>query len=165
MVKEFYGPYPNGAMDRLIMVIWDRETNTHTSQSYPRFLMEQHLGRELSPEEEVHHKDTNKDNNSLDNLIVLTVKEHHAIHNLSPREMKPCKVCGSLTVNKFYCSDSCSKYSARKVEWPTREQLINDVTLMPLTKVGQKYGVSDNAVRKWCKKMNIDFKKAKQKAI
>lgn len=39
----------------------------------------------------------------------------------------------------------------RRVDRPTLEQLQADLALMPYTKVGKKYGVSDNAVRKWLK--------------
>jgi hypothetical protein len=37
----------------------------------------------------------------------------------------------------------------RKVERPSYEQLMADVESMSLLAVGRKYGVSDNAVRKW----------------
>jgi hypothetical protein len=30
---------------------------------------------------EIHHKDRNPDNNDLSNLRVLTIKEHHDLHN------------------------------------------------------------------------------------
>jgi transposase-like protein len=38
---------------------------------------------------------------------------------------------------------------SRKVERPSYEQLIQDVESMSFLAVGRKYGVSDNAVRKW----------------
>ena len=37
----------------------------------------------------------------------------------------------------------------RKVERPSYEQLMEDVRTMSMLAVGRKYGVSDNAVRKW----------------
>jgi transposase-like protein len=37
----------------------------------------------------------------------------------------------------------------RKVERPSYEQLLADVAAMSMCAVGRKYGVSDNAVRKW----------------
>lgn len=33
---------------------------------------------------------------------------------------------------------------------PSREELKNDIRTTPFTKIGEKYGVTDNAVRKWC---------------
>ena len=37
----------------------------------------------------------------------------------------------------------------RKVERPSYEQLLDDVRTMSFLAVGRKYGVTDNAVRKW----------------
>lgn len=45
-----------------------------------RFLMEQVLGRPLQRDEVVHHKDGNKLNNSIDNLQVMSRKEHSRLH-------------------------------------------------------------------------------------
>jgi len=42
---------------------------------------EQMLGRKLNQEEVVHHKDRNRSNNSVDNLMVFkTVSDHTAYH-------------------------------------------------------------------------------------
>ncbi len=37
----------------------------------------------------------------------------------------------------------------RKVERPTYEQLLEEIEATSYLAVGRKYGVSDNAVRKW----------------
>ena len=39
----------------------------------------------------------------------------------------------------------------RKCDRPSKEELLRMVSSMPMTKVGKAFGVSDNAVRKWCK--------------
>ena len=49
--------------------------------SYPKYLMEQSLGRELLPNEQVHHKDENPLNNDLGNLEVKMLGEHQREHN------------------------------------------------------------------------------------
>lgn len=75
------------------MRIYDRETKKVTS--YPRFLMEQSLGRPLAKNEHVHHIDENPLNNNLSNLEVLSAREH-AIHHhgkYHDREMV-CPWCG-----------------------------------------------------------------------
>jgi len=41
--------------------------------------------------------------------------------------------------------------SRRKVTRPSKEQLLDDLKKMSWLAVGRKYGVSDNAVRKWMK--------------
>jgi len=45
-----------------------------------RLIMEKHIGRKLKRNEVVHHKDENKLNNNLDNLVLMTKKEHDAYH-------------------------------------------------------------------------------------
>jgi len=48
------------------------------------------------------------------------------------------------------CS-SCYSKSQRKVERPSKEQRIKEVEESSYLAVGRKYGVSDNAIRKWIK--------------
>lgn len=45
-----------------------------------RLIVEEHLGRYLTDEEEVHHINHNKQDNRISNLQVLTKKEHRRIH-------------------------------------------------------------------------------------
>jgi len=45
-----------------------------------RFIMEKHIGRSLSKDEIVHHKDENKQNNNLNNLEIMTRSEHASRH-------------------------------------------------------------------------------------
>ena len=47
-----------------------------------RAIMEEHIGRKLSKNEIVHHKDGNKHNNDIDNLQVMSRQEHSRMHRL-----------------------------------------------------------------------------------
>ncbi|HEY3728242.1 MAG TPA: hypothetical protein VGL51_13770 [Solirubrobacteraceae bacterium] len=79
--------------------------------------------------------------------------------DLAPRA---CEHCGRSFVPKYpthrFCSQACGVHSKgprdprperRKVERPPYEQLRTEVAALGFSAVGRKYGVSDNAVRKW----------------
>lgn len=53
-----------------------------------RWVTEIHLGRKLTPEEDVHHKDGNKQNNDISNLEVIAHGAHSTHHNNTTREYK-----------------------------------------------------------------------------
>jgi len=71
---------------------------------------------------------------------------------LRKKTNKNCPVCKkSLLVTNKFCSKSCYAISRRKVPRPKRKQLIKDLKIMSWSATGRKYGVSDNAIRKWYK--------------
>ena len=46
----------------------------------------------------------------------------------------------------------------RVVERPNRETLKELIRTTPFTVIGRMYGVTDNAIRKWCKAEKLPFK-------
>jgi hypothetical protein len=103
------------------------------------------------------------DDNRLENLRVVcpncaaTLDTHCGRANRRPRPKKDCRDCGeSFTPNypqQRYCSRLCGarydREARRRVERPPYEQLLTEVEETSWSAVGRKYGVSDNAVRKW----------------
>lgn len=80
------------------------------------------------------------------------------------RKPRICPICKSTYYGKrTICSDECKKKSMilkcsiPPVSKSDLQQLID--SNIPFTTIGKQYGVSDNAVRKWCKKYNIDSTK------
>ena len=57
------------------------------------------------------------------------------------------------------CSSIANGLKARKVERPSREQLKSLIRFTSFTKIGQQYGVTDNAVRKWCDEYSLPRRK------
>ena len=70
-----------------------------------------------------------------------------------------CKNCNTQISNGqvSFCKECVDKLQ-RTVERPTREELKKLIRSNSFVKIGNQYGVSDNAIRKWCKKENLPFK-------
>jgi hypothetical protein len=68
-----------------------------------------------------------------------------------------CGVRVTRRSNK-YCSSECASKSRRLVERPSKEQLQKDIQSLNFLTLSKKYGVSDNAVRKWAQSYNLSYK-------
>lgn len=65
------GPYRRKSDGRYIGIV-TRKDGTRTTVSYPRILMERHLGRQLLPEETVDHINEDPSDNRIGNLRLLS---------------------------------------------------------------------------------------------
>lgn len=143
---------------------------------------EQKLGRNLLPEEHVHHRDLNKLNNEPDNIMVFATNSDHVrfhLYNCNEdtlslnlngayvcKEQKHyCIDCGVEITRKAKRCNGCSHKYDRKVERPASNELLNVLNDLRgnFTKAGKLYGVTDNAVRKWCdsyglSRKSVDYK-------
>lgn len=68
-----------------------------------------------------------------------------------------CIDCGKIVSKKNgRCLSCAAKLQPRIVEnRPTREELKEMIRTMSFVKIGEKYGVSDNSIRKWCDFYNL----------
>lgn len=88
--------------------------------------------------------------------------EDHVFREVKDRT-SVCLTCGTLFLGKGkvnkYCSAACYGLACRKVAWPDKGTLEEDISSMSWVAVGRKYGVSDNAVRKWARDYGLLDKK------
>lgn len=90
--------------------------------------------------------------NRIENLQIVCPNCNATLstHCRGNREKKKfyCK-CGNEKSKSGKVCKECSDKSQRKVERPSYEQLIKEIKETNYSAVGRKYGVSDNAIRKW----------------
>ena len=123
---------------------------------------------------ELDHIDGDHYNNMLENLKILCPNCHaktptyrgknkknknsqtikNKIQTMLTKKIYKCSSCEiELKTNcKTGLCNSCYSKSQRKVERPSKEQLLQEVKESSYLAVGKKYGVSDNSIRKWINK-------------
>lgn len=126
-------------------------------------VMVEAIGRPLKQGECVHHINRDKTDNSIENLRLMTISEHALLHQMEDNGYllsdRTCLICSSkFTASsgsaQKYCSYSCS-FKARKRFDISREDLYRLVWTTPTVEVAKILGISDVAVGKRCKKLNI----------
>lgn len=84
-----------------------------------RHVMEQHLGRPLTADEVVHHRNGDRFDNRLTNLEVLTHQSHSAHHNQKHPLTKACEACGAV-----FTPAPTKRARAKSCSWACRNELI-----------------------------------------
>jgi hypothetical protein len=109
-----------------------------------------------------------RDDNRLENLRIVcpncaaTLDTHCGRKHPLRLEPRHCERCGAPFQPKYrdhrYCSRECGtrwdrrgipRLGARRAARPPYGQLIDEIERLGYSAVGRKYGVSDNAIRKW----------------
>jgi hypothetical protein len=115
------------------------------------------------------HINGNATDNRLENLRIVcpncaaTFETHCGRNKKLKYAIRDCAECATSFQPKYgqqrFCSISCAKRNhgreyrphpeIRRVERPPHEQLMREIAETNYSAVGRKYGVSDNAIRKW----------------
>lgn len=135
---------------------------------------------------ELHHKNCNHFDNNFDNLQILCPNCHaqqegnaganyhkyYSNNNNNNNNYKKdknnnkilCPICKkNLMLPTSKTCINCKYESQRVVERPSREELKELIRNKPFTQIGKMFGVTDNAIRKWCKSYNLPYKSSEIK--
>lgn len=82
-------------------------------------------------------------------------------------QTKKCVDCGKIiNYRSTRCKACAGKLKSEETILPCgREELKEQIRTIPFRQIGVKYGVSDNAIRKWCLKFNLPSKVSEIKKI
>lgn len=127
---KILGPYTRKDGRKIVIVV-DKNGHKRTV-SYPKWLMEVHLGRQLDKNfETIDHVDNNIDNNDLSNLRIMPRKEHSTEDTRRVKLIKlECAWCkkpfersprllrdkAKNKVSGVFCSRRCAGIYSRKLQ-------------------------------------------------
>lgn len=81
------------------------------------------------------------------------------LEDLKTHKLTYCKNCGAVISDGASLCVACNTIAKRTVERPDRETLKKLIREKSFLELSRNFGVSDNAIRKWCKSMNLPSKK------
>ena len=90
---------------------------------YHRYLMQNKIGRKLNKKEVVHHINGIKNDNRLENLIVMSMSDHISLHETEERVKLKCKLCNKTIFrtkylfnrrNNHFCDRRCTAIYIKK---------------------------------------------------
>ena len=76
-----------------------------------------------------------------------------------PRQPSVCAVCGNITHNSVFCSQECCHRAQQRTDRPDAQTLAEMVARTSFVEVGKRFGVSGNAIAKWCIAAGLPGKK------
>lgn len=110
------------------------------------------------------HINGDHNDNRLENLRILCPNCHtqtETFANKRGKKIKYCPDCGCEISSKSQYCKKCgpkhrnSNFKVSLEEKPSKEELLEMIKTIPFIKIAEKYGITDSAVRKWCKKYEI----------
>lgn len=125
------------------------------------------------------HIDGNNKNNELSNLRWICPNCDRQLPTFAGRNPKAkisysrskdsneitnhCIDCGAEISRSAIRCVECGHQSRQTTERPSKEELYQEISNSNFSAVGRKYGVSDNAIRKWCKAYGLPTKASEYK--
>ena len=152
--KEGYNQTPGGRSGG-----GGRTLSSHeVEEIQAKLLTQKYTLQQLSEEYKV-HKDTIRDINNGTTWNCLNPQLKYPLYiSYKNKDYKKyinvCKKCGvEISSKAIYCVNCYREQTTEK--YPDKEQLTKDIKQLGFCGTGRKYGVSDNAIRKYCKKIGL----------
>ena len=134
--------------------------NSHLSEEIAEAIRELLLNSELSQVEIAKEFNTSQMTISSINLGHAWPSTFYTYPIRSKKKHRYCCDCGiEIQTRSTRCEACYKKHRSNSHQLPVdREELKQLIRSTPFTKIGLQFGVSDNAIRKWCDKYNLPRK-------
>lgn len=117
------------------------------------------------------HINGNHNDNRLENLRIICPNCHtqtETFGNKRTKSHKYCIDCGKeICLTSTRCNSCARKtrvtYKIKPEDRPSKEELLNLIKTKSFVEIGKTYGVTDNAIRKWCKDYELPYTKGQLK--
>lgn len=159
-------PFDNGigySTIRLLKSVGDRRN------MYVHRLVYQTFVGTIDEDKEINHIDHDKSNNQLSNLEMISHRRN-VRKSLEFRGIKKakqyCEDCGAIIYRtSMRCTKCCAKMARKVKERPGKQELRKLIHSYSFLELGRMFGVSDNAIRKWCKSYGLPHRKKEIKQL
>lgn len=113
---------------------------------------------------QLEHKNGKSRDHRLENICFLCPNCHsqtetYAGKNSCMKKSRMCNQCKGATKGKGKICRLCVCRNRSKKFTVTKQELEKLLKKHPMTKIGKKYGVTDNAIRKRCDKLGVQWRK------
>lgn len=96
--------------------------------------------------------------------IHLQEEIQYPIREKIKKKHKKCKICSKdISSNSIYCLECYNELRSSHIA--SKDELKLLIRNYSFVEIGKQFGVSDNAIRKWCKKYSLPHKKSIIKTI
>ena len=155
-------------IQKCILLCCNCHTEFHYLEANEGLTIEQYIGQEIiekaqqqAKKDYISHKYITKAS-FLDDMVQSKLnntleKDILNYANIEQQIMPVCCKCGKIISSntKNNLCARCYNLSKRQVNRPTKEELLEEIQQSNFCQVGKKYGVSDNAIRKWCRSYGL----------
>lgn len=107
------------------------------------------------------HINGNHFDNRLHNLRIVCPNCHSQLETQGTHRfkvIKRCPDCGKIITSKSTYCRQCAATHRRGKKWRSivsKQELLQLVLTLPFTEIAKKFNITDNAVRKYCRKLGI----------